>query len=182
MVQRHLHLAAGFHLLDAFHADAVVFAHLVVVVLVGEGQCQHTLLLQIGLVDAGEALGQDDLHVEEARLHGSMLTRRALTVVVLSHDDAAQAMLLIVAGSSRHLFILSVQLILHGVALVVERIDSAHEQVGRDVLKVTAIAQPRTSHRDVVGGAFALHLDEQRHVVVFLPIPGRERLQPLQTL
>ena len=47
--------------------DAVLFLNLVVVGRIHEGECEDALLLEVGLVDAGEALGEDDADVEIAR-------------------------------------------------------------------------------------------------------------------
>ena len=42
--------------------------------------------------------------------------------------------------------------------------------------------KPWTRHRDVVGGAFALRLNQQRHIEQILPIPSRKRGEQLQAL
>jgi hypothetical protein len=66
------------------HVDAVVLADQVVGGRVGEGQRQHALLLQVGLVDAGEAAHDDHLAAAEPGLHGGVLARRALAVVLVA--------------------------------------------------------------------------------------------------
>ena len=131
-------------------------------------------------MDTGETLGKDHTDIEEARLHGGMFTRAALTVVVLGHDDTGDAVRLIVLGSRRHLFVLSVELILHMIALTVESIDGAHEQIVGDVLQMSTEAEPGPGHGDVVRCAFALGLDEQWHVDEVFAIPCGERREPLQ--
>ena len=54
MMQNHCEWFAGSKICQSHNVDAVIFLHLVVIVLIGKGQCQHTLLLQVGLVDPGE--------------------------------------------------------------------------------------------------------------------------------
>ena len=53
------HRLVGREVGEAEHADAVVLADLVVGGRVGERQRQQALLLQVRLVDAGEAAGED---------------------------------------------------------------------------------------------------------------------------
>ncbi len=52
--------------------DAIILLDLVVVGLVTEGEGEHALLLQVGLVDAGEALHQHSAYAQVARLHGGV--------------------------------------------------------------------------------------------------------------
>ena len=180
--ERHGKLAARGHGLQPRDGHAVVLPHLVVVGLVLEGQGEHALLLEVRLVNAREALCQHHAHVEEARFHGGVLSRTALTIVVLSHDDAWHALLLIVARHCRHLFILAVYLVFHAVALAVESVDGTHEQVGGYVLQVATETQPWPRHGYMVGGAFALGLYEHGHAGELLAVPSRERREPLQAL
>ena len=44
---------------ESVEGDGVIGLDLVVIGLVGEGEGKHTLLLQVGLVDAGERLGDN---------------------------------------------------------------------------------------------------------------------------
>jgi len=56
------------------HADAVVFADLVVRVGIGEGERHEALLLQVGFVDACERTGEDHDAAAEAWLHRRVFT------------------------------------------------------------------------------------------------------------
>ena len=56
------------------HVDEVVFLDEVVVLFVGEGQAEHALLFEVGLVDPGEGLDEDNPYAEVAGLHGCVLT------------------------------------------------------------------------------------------------------------
>ena len=161
--------------------DAVVLLYLVVVGLIGEGHRQHTLLLQIGLMDAGKTLGQYHFHIQESRLHGGMFAAGTLAVVVLCHDDARQSFLLIGFSGAGHFHIFSAELAFHFICLAVESVYGSHEQVVGDVLKMAAELQPRTSHGDMVCSAFSLGLDEQGHVLQVVAVPGRKGHEPLQT-
>jgi hypothetical protein len=58
----------------------VIGLNLVVVGGVGEGQGQHALLLEVGLVDTSERTGDDGETTEVAGLESSVLTGRTLTV------------------------------------------------------------------------------------------------------
>ncbi len=65
---------AGRERRQAQQADAVILLELVVVGRVREGQRQHALLLQVGLVDAGETLHDDGAAAQETGFHGGVLT------------------------------------------------------------------------------------------------------------
>ena len=69
-----------------------------------------------------------------------------------------------------------------GADLAVEGIHGAHVDVAGNVLQMAPIAQPRSSHRDVVGGALALRLDEDRQVGDVLTVPCREWSQQLESV
>ena len=56
--------------------------------------------------------------------------------------------------------------VLDAVGGVVDVVDGADEHVVRDVIEVTAEAQPWSGHRDVIGRALALRLEQQWHVDV----------------
>ena len=103
---------------QAEHVDAVVLADQVVRGGVGERQRHEALLLQVGLVDAGEAAGEDHLAVAEPRLHRGVLTARALAVVLVADRAPPDALL--------------------GVAL-----GDLGEAAGRAVGLVLALARPR---------------------------------------
>ena len=60
------------------------------------------------------------------------------------------------------------------VGLAIGSVDGTNQTVVQDVLKVTMVLEPRTTSRDVVGGALALGLDEDRAVSGVLAIPGLE--------
>ncbi len=81
--------ASGRQVGQAEERQLVVLADLVVDRRVGEREREHALLLQVRLVDAGEAADEDDLAVPEARLHGGVLARRALAVVLVADGHPA---------------------------------------------------------------------------------------------
>src|SRR5262249_39488493 len=66
---------------QAEHADAVVLADLVVGGRVSECEGQDALLLEVGLVDAGERTSEYGAAVSEPGLHGGVLPGGALSVV-----------------------------------------------------------------------------------------------------
>src|SRR2546427_608271 len=79
------------------HADPVGLLDLVVVLGIGEGQGQDALLLQIGLMNAGEALRDDDLHPQEPRRHGCVLPAAPLAVVFVPDNRRADPLGLVAA-------------------------------------------------------------------------------------
>ena len=174
--------AAGSELREADDREKVVLAYLIIIVLVGKGQREHPLFLEVGLMNAGETLGQNHPHAQEPRLHSRMFTAAALAVVVFGHDDARQPLLLVVFGGGGDGFVVAVQPVFHTARLTVERVDRTHEQIVGDVFEVAAKLEPRPGHRDVVGGTLALHLDEQRHVEEVVPVPRGEGREPLQAV
>ena len=66
-----------------------------------EGQRQQPLLLQVGLVDASEAAGDDRRAAEQPRRQRGVLAAAALAVVGVADDDPADAARLVVAGDRR---------------------------------------------------------------------------------
>lgn len=102
---------------------------LVVVLGVDEGKGKHTLLLQVGLVDTGEAADDDGKTTEEAGLKGSVLTRRTLTVVVVSDDDPLDAGLTVGSTDLGNTTPRSVKLVLDLVGLTVLRVDGTDQAV-----------------------------------------------------
>ena len=136
---RHVHRDVGRELGQAEHVDAVVLADQVVGGGVGEGERHQSLLLQVGLVDAGEAAGEDHLAVAEPGLHRGVLTARALAVVLVADGaprDALLGVALAISGNGR---VGAVGLVLALARGAGEGVDHAEEQVARDVLQVAAV-------------------------------------------
>ena len=142
----------------------VVLADLVVGGRVGEGERQQALLLQVRLVDAGEAAGEDHLGVAEPGLHGGVLAGAALAHVLVADGHPADAGLVEALGDLREGAGLAVERVLPGAGLAGVGVDGAEVEVAGDVLEVAAVLEPRAGRRDVVGGALALGLQEHREV------------------
>ena len=79
---------------------------------VGERQRQHALLLEVGLGDAGERAADHGLGVAEPGLHGGVLARRALAVVLVADGHPALAGLVVVLGDVGEGLGLAVELVL----------------------------------------------------------------------
>ena len=182
VLERYSEFAARRNVFQSGKGDAVVFLHLVVVVLIAEGKGKHALLLQISLVYAGKTLGENHFHVKEARFHSSMFARRTFAIVVFSHHDAANALSLVGFGCSRNFNIFARELVLHLVALTVEGIDGTHEEVVRYILEVSTELEPWSGHGNVIGSTLAFRLDEQRHVYEVFAIPWGEWCEFLQAV
>eukprot|EP00053_Salpingoeca_punica_P020385 m.211399 g.211399 ORF g.211399 m.211399 type:complete len:843 (+) comp18318_c0_seq1:197-2725(+) len=171
---------AGGQLGQAKQRDLVALANLGVVSGVAEGQGEHALLLEVGLVDAGEALDDDGAAAEVARLEGGVLARAALAVVLVADDHPVDVLALVEAGHRRDGVVLAGDGVEDRVGLAVGLVDGADQHVVADVVQVAAELEPRAGHADVVGRALALGLDEDLHVLQILAVPageGREQLQ-----
>ena len=132
-------------------------------------------------MDAGEALHDHGLHAEEARFHGGVFAAGAFAVVFVTDDDGARALGLVNLGKFGD-FLVFTALAENLVRFAVESVHGADEHVVRNVFEVTAVVEPRAGHGDVVGGALALRLDEERGTGDVLAVPGRERSESLEAL
>ena len=177
----------------------VVGLHPVIVRGVRERQSKHTLLLEVRLVDTSERAGDDGETTEEAGLEGSVLTGRALSVVVVTNDDPLDAPVTVVGSGLGHSSVLASDLVLDLVRLAVLSVDSTNQAVlckpvscssrlegeiirTGDVLEMSTVLQPRSTSRDVVSRALALGLDEDGEVGGGLAIPRLEGLEELETV
>ena len=133
-------------------------------------------------MDTGKAFGQNDTYIQETRFHRRMFAAGAFAIILFGHDNGRDSLCLIRLGHRRNSVVSAVQLIQDTVGLSIEGIDRPHQHVVRDVLQVSAETQPRSRHGDMVGGTFALGLDEQRHIRQVLSVPRSERCQFLQAL
>lgn len=84
-------LCAGCQLLQAQDAESVCAVNLVIVSRVGKSERQHTLLLQVCLVDTGEALHDDGNTTQVAGLQGGVLATAALTIVLITWHNTPTA-------------------------------------------------------------------------------------------
>ncbi len=167
---------------QAEDADPVVGLDLVVGRGVGEPEGEEALLLQVRLGDPGEGTGQDRGPAHEAGLHGGVLARAALAVVLVSHHHPAAARRLQAPGhlgEGLHHAVEGVDALAGDAG---EGVHGPEVEVGRDVLEVAPEAEPRPGSRDVVGGALALGLEEQRQLLEVATVPGGERLEQLEAL
>lgn len=115
--------------LETLDANLVLGGDLVVVGGVGEGQSEHALLLQVGLVDTSEGAGDDGETAEETGLKSSMFTGRALAVVVVTNDNPLDAVVAVVSSGLRNTSPLAGDLVLDLVGFLVGNVDSTNEAV-----------------------------------------------------
>ena len=71
--------------------DLITRLNLVIISGVCEGQGQHSLLLQIRLVDPGKGSNDDGLPSEMSGLKGSVLTGTSLSVVLIPNHNPANS-------------------------------------------------------------------------------------------
>ena len=163
--------------------DGVVGEDALVVGGVRELQREHTLLLQVGLGDAGERPHDHRDAVHVARLHRRVLARGAFAVVLVTDRDPGDPGLLVLPGEigqRLHRAVAGVDAQAGRVGS--ERVVHATEQVPGDVREMAAVLEPRTRRRDVVGGALADGLRQHPHVGEVATVPrgeGLEKLEPV---
>ena len=170
------HVLTRSKLVEAEDRDAILFLDLVVVRRVDEGQCEHALLLEVGLVDASQALGEHDANAQITRFHSGVFAARAFTVVVVADNDGINLVILVVASDLGGRVVragLIVERLAGGVGKAVDR---TFEQVVRNAIEVAAVSQPLAPRGDVVGRALALGLDQDGQAHEVLAVPCRERL------
>ena len=168
--------------LSAHEVDLVLGLDLLVIGGVGEGQGQHTLLLQVGLVDTSEGAGDDGQTTEVTGLKSGVLTGRTLTVVPVTNDNPLDTAGLVVTGSGGDSVVLASEGVLDLVGLTVLLVDSTDQHVVGDVVQVATVLQPGTGHGDVVSGGLALALDQDGDVSGILLVPGGEATEELKTV
>ncbi|KAI6748867.1 hypothetical protein HG531_007814 [Fusarium graminearum] len=135
------------HLVKTDSGDLVTSCDLVVVSLVLESQGDNTLLLEVGLVDTGKRLGQDNAGTEVARLESSVLTGRALAIVVLGDNQPLLATILpelTKLGNG----VLGAIKVVSGVDFASLFVDSGVKSVGADVGQMTLVLEPGAGGRD----------------------------------
>lgn len=163
-------------------ADPVIRPETIIVCNLAKGQWKHPLLLEVALVYPSERLRDDSHSIKEPRLEGSVLARGTFAVVVVRHNDPPLSPSLVVLGCLGDTGILVREDITDAVDLLVFRVDRADQCVVRDVLQVSAVAEPWACRRDVISCALALHLDQDWEIDKVSTIPGTERRQPLDAL
>lgn len=168
--------------LSAEQVNTVLGVDLLIVGGVSEGQRKHTLLLQVGLVDTGKAASDDSETTQVTRLQSGVLTRTSLTVVPVTNDNPLDTTGLVVTGSSRDSIIFTSDGVLDLVGLAVLLVDGTDKHVVGDVVQVSTVLQPGTSHGDVISGGLALALDQDGEVQGVLAVPSLEGRQELQTV
>ncbi|KAI6748464.1 hypothetical protein HG530_015500 [Fusarium avenaceum] len=146
--------------LGAEDIDLVIGSDLVVVSRVGEGQGQHALLLQVGLVDTGERSSDDSKTTEVTRLKSGVLSGRTLAVVPVTNDNPLDALGLVVTGDGGNGTPLASGEVVDLVSLVVGLIDGTNQHVVGDVVEMTT----------------------DRHVLGILAIPRLEGSEDLKTV
>lgn len=86
VVEHHLDLGSLSKRLDANEVDVIRRLHSVVVGRVLEHEGKETLLLQVGLVDAGERASDDGVATEETGLERGVLSGRSLSEVLTTSE------------------------------------------------------------------------------------------------
>ena len=148
---------------------------------IGEGEGEHPLLLQVGLVDPGERTHDDRPGAHVAGFHGGVLTRGTLSVVLVADGDPFDPR-----------FLVALREIWQGDDGVIPHVDTltrlreresvvgCDEEVAGDVREMAAVPQPRARRGDVVGRALARGLEEHREAGDVAAVPGCERLEQLE--
>lgn len=111
-----------------------------------------------------------------------MFSGTALSVIPVADDNPRDALTLVVSGSGRNSVIGTGCEVLDLVSLAVGSVDGTDQHVVRDIVQVSTVLQPWSSHRYVVGGGLSLGLDQDRHVQLILSIPRLKGLEELKTI
>lgn len=147
------------HLVQTDRSHLIAGVNQVVILLVGERQGHDTLLLEVGLVDSGKGLGDDDAGAQVTGLKGSVLARGALAVVVLGNDEPGLVALLPLLGQLGNGVLGAVEVV-GDVDLARGGVDGRVERVLRDVGQVALVLEPGAGGGDGVGCALAGDLDK----------------------
>jgi hypothetical protein len=115
-------------------------------------------------------------------LQSGVLARATFAVVPVTDNNPLDAVLLVITGNSGHGVVLAGQDVLDLVGLAVLGVDGTDQHVVRDVVEMSAVFQPGSSHGDVVSGGLALSLDKDGKVKRILAVPSLEGLEDLQTV
>src|SRR5262249_58464968 len=117
---------------------------LLVVARIDERQRQHTLLLEVGLVDAREAPNDDRGTAEIARRHRRVLAAAAFAVILVSDDDPLHAGRLELARDLGERLPAGAGERIHALArLPGERVGGAEEHVVADLVEMPPEPEPR---------------------------------------
>jgi ABC-type Mn2+/Zn2+ transport system ATPase subunit len=90
-------------------------------------QCQHSLLFQVGFVDACEALHQHGTNTQMTGFHGGVFAARSFTVVFITHYDGSNASGFVSALGAWYGIVIAVQLVFHFIGFFIEEVDGANE-------------------------------------------------------
>lgn len=154
-----------------------------------------------GTYDPSKTPGDNGKSPKVPRLQSRVFPGAPLAVVPVSDHDPLYASLLVVASSGGNGIVSAGYLVLHFVGLSVRSVDGANKHVVGDIVKMTAVLEPGTSHcdpvsvtmqnsavltgrltRDMIRGCFALGLDQDGNVDGIFPVPRLERLEDLQAV
>lgn len=165
-------LAERSELGDAGEGDLVVGADLVVISGVSEGKWEHTLLLEVGLVDSSEGLDDDGSSSKMSGLKSGVFSGRTFTIVVVTNDNPWDSSGLVLSGDVWNATSLTSSPVADVVHLFVLGVETGDQKVVGDVVEVTSELEPWASSRDVISGALAFDLDKDLGVLEVLSVPG----------
>lgn len=174
-------LAEGSELGDAGEGDLVVGSDLVVVSGVSEGKWEHTLLLEVGLVDSSEGLDDDGSSSKMSGLKSSVFSGRTFTVVVVTNNNPWDSSGLVLSGNVWNATSFTSSPVADVVHLLVLGVETGDQEVVGDVVEVTSELEPWASSGDVISGALAFDLDEDLGVLEVLSVPGLEGSEKLKS-
>jgi len=170
MFYHKLQILAGRKTFKAHNINFIRALNPVIILRVGKRQRQHTLLLQIRLMDTRKAPHDDSQPAEETGFERRVLTGRALSVVVVADDDPLDPCVAVLCGDLWNGAPGAVKLALHLVGFAVLGVDGSDEAVfwerkqsiksgegpdnealrTGDVREMTTVLQPRSTGRYVV--------------------------------
>ena len=114
---------------DTLKVNKIIRANEVVVARLLERHRQKTLLLTVGLVDTSERLGNNGHTTKETRLQSSVLTRRALTVVVVTNHNPRVTVVTVVDSRARDRSPFTSVVVLNFVRLTISTVSGTNQTV-----------------------------------------------------
>jgi len=174
-------LAEGSELSDAGEGDLVVGSDLVVISGVSKGKWEHTLLLEVGLVDSSEGLDDDGSSAKMSGLKSSVFSGRTFAIVVVTNNNPWDTSGLVLSGDIWDATSLTSSPVADVVHLFVLGVETSDQEVVGNVVQMTSELEPWAGSGNVIGCALAFDLDEDLGVLEVLAVPGLEGSEKLKS-
>lgn len=140
---------AGSKRLETENVHLVVGLNLVIVLGIGERQGEHTLLLQVGLMDTSKGADNDRKTTEVTRFEGSVFTRGTFTIVVVTNGNPLDAVVAVVGSSLGDTVVSTSHKVLDLVGLTVLSVNGTDQAVLYDKVRMKFRQDRRRNSREM---------------------------------